>query len=259
MQLVGLGNNAVGRIVRVPLAWRREGVDEACQAHRPRRHAPASYRPLPVLLLAQHRLNVGNVATDARSPIEVPNWLLPDRRSAGQHYGVVQPRVLLVVPVLLGPLGKRAIEWFDLTLGRRHRPASPLRGDSRGSAPTVVLALAPRRTLQITRSPTAIQVSLTGLTPTAPQPRVDVHLEELPTQAGHPEATAVDPALNIGWRRLATISGAIGEQLTVPLPASVQPLRIVVREVENLTFDAPSDAEHELRDRVPFLDVIPLG
>jgi hypothetical protein len=118
--------------------------------------------------------------------------------------------------------------------------------------------LAPRRTLQITRSPTAVQVTLTGLTPTAPQPRVDIHLEELPIQAGHPDATAVDPALNIGWRRLTTVSGAIDEQLTVPLPASVQPLRIVVREVENLTFDPPSDAEHELRDRVPFLDVIPL-
>lgn len=120
--------------------------------------------------------------------------------------------------------------------------------------------LLPRRTLQITRPPGGgeVQVTLTGFAPTSPQPRVDVHLEELPGQAGHPDFTAVtsDPA--VGWHRVDTASGTLEEQLTLPLPAPGNPLRIVVREIETLTQHSPEDAAEELRDRVVFLDVIPL-
>ena len=132
--------------------------------------------------------------------------------------------------------------------------------------------LLPSRTLRVTRSATDLRITLSGLQPSAPpgppegpfdpltprRTRVDAHLEELPVQAGRPDVTAVDAQLAVGWRRVATASGEVDEDLELTLPAGDRPLRLVVREVERLRPLNTEGPEGELRDRVVFLDVVPL-
>jgi hypothetical protein len=132
--------------------------------------------------------------------------------------------------------------------------------------------LLPSRTLRVTRSTTDVRITLSGLQPDAPpgppegpfepltprRTRVDAHLEELPVQAGRPDVTAVDAQVAVGWRRIATVSGEIGQDLDLALPAGDRSLRVVVREVEQLRPLTAEGPEGELGDRVVFLDVVPL-
>jgi hypothetical protein len=129
--------------------------------------------------------------------------------------------------------------------------------------------LLPTRTLTVTRTDADVTVTLAGFQPDAPETaagsftpvrtRVDVNLEALPTQAGRPDLTSASADVGVGWQRVSTATVGIGEEATVSLPADGRPLRLVVREVEQLApLNQGADAAHELADRVPFIDVVPL-
>ncbi len=130
--------------------------------------------------------------------------------------------------------------------------------------------LLPTRTLHATRTADLVQVTLSGLQPAAadddpqvgdsvvPRPtRVDAHLETLPAQLGRPDITATGEQLTLGWRRVGTASGRIGEELAVQVPPGDQPLRLVVREVERFAGGGGPGAG-ELGERVVFIDVLPI-
>jgi len=123
--------------------------------------------------------------------------------------------------------------------------------------------LLPTRSLRVRRTATEVTVTLTGLGPQpsggqAP-PRVDLQLETT-SDPGATDLTAATGELAVGWQRAETVSGGLGEDLTVSLPEGAGALRVVVREVEPydpmLAGVAPAD---ELSERVVFLDVVPLG
>jgi hypothetical protein len=123
--------------------------------------------------------------------------------------------------------------------------------------------LLPTRSLRVRRSAADVTVTLTGLGPQGSggqsPPRVDLQLETTP-DPGATDLTAATGDLGVGWQRVETVSGMLGEDLTVSLPADAGALRIVVREVEPydpmLAAAAPTE---ELSERVVFLDVVPLG
>ena len=129
--------------------------------------------------------------------------------------------------------------------------------------------LLPTRTLHATRSPDVIRVTLSGLAPDAPEEaplplggaivpsrnRVDLHLETLPVQAGRPDVQVTSDQVTVGWRRIATVSASIGEELAMQIPAGDRSLRLVVSEVECLRGGGTPGAQG-LDERVVFLDVL---
>jgi hypothetical protein len=125
---------------------------------------------------------------------------------------------------------------------------------------TDFVPLLPDRTLTVAEvADQQLQVRLDGFAPAQPrQNRVDAVVEQ---RIGS-DNVAIGLPVTVGdraaWRPVTSVSGRIGENLSVPLPAAPDGVRIRVREVEmigrdtNLVLGSPA----ELDDRVVFTDTV---
>ncbi len=126
----------------------------------------------------------------------------------------------------------------------------------------------PDRTLVVTRSGGQIDVTLSGLARLSDRQanRVFASLERLTGPPGVADLTALglDAPAFPAWTRVAgsTVSGTVGVPLpSVALPADGASLRLVVREVEEMSSNVTAlgvDAPDELSDRTVFVDVVEL-
>ncbi|MEV5017694.1 hypothetical protein ACIGW1_31885 [Streptomyces sp. NPDC053780] len=124
--------------------------------------------------------------------------------------------------------------------------------------------LLPDRSLTVERTGPNLRVSLLGPGPN-PANNLEVALEEAHVPAGVAPG-AIDlvdvtdpPAADIpAWRRLSSAPrGRADTPVTLRLPVGTAPLRLRVREVEEM--DGPaSTAPAELRERTVFVDTVPL-
>jgi len=119
--------------------------------------------------------------------------------------------------------------------------------------------LLPDRTLTLTREAGTLTAQLAGIGPGGSAPNtVEVSIERADAPNAH-LTRITDPGDVPGWSRIGGASGVLGAAISLPLPDDGSTHRIVIREVEPLSTDAPPPAAHpELVQRSVFLDIIPL-
>ncbi|MGI8901999.1 MAG: hypothetical protein ACR2HA_13940 [Nocardioides sp.] len=125
----------------------------------------------------------------------------------------------------------------------------------------------PDRHLEVTRVAGGVQVKLSGLARLA-EHQANRIFASLERRVGAPGGDLT--SLGLGdpdfpaWTRVAggTTTGVVGESLSLTPPADGGPLRLVVREVEEMRSDASVlgvDAPDELAHRTVFVDVVDLS
>src|SRR4051812_41217085 len=98
MDRSGLGHEPRRGIEVVEVVRSAERVNECGESSRPRRSSPAFAGRLTFgVRMPVNRLDVGNIAPDPRSPINVPNPCLPDWTSPEQDD---YPPAACAVPIL---------------------------------------------------------------------------------------------------------------------------------------------------------------
>ncbi len=185
---------------------------------------------------------------------------------------------LLVLPLTPSHTDAAGAPWFaDADLGAlaagsyrpfvelalaRYQPVSLDRVALSPAVRTDMIQLAPARSLHLRRGPAAIVASLTGVGPTEAPNRVEAWIERW-SGPGAPstELTDLGGAGAVSWTRVAgaTATGALGADLTVPLPAGgAAPQRIVVRETEEVPGRAPQPGPlgGELSRQLVFVETV---
>ena len=137
---------------------------------------------------------------------------------------------------------------------------------------TELAPVLPDRTLVVTRGHGGLEVRLSGLARLADfqANRVFASLERFD---GPSEATASSDLMSLGvgdpgfgaWMRVpgATVSGLVNQPLqSLTVPGDLGPLRLIVREVEEMRSDASTlgvDAPDEISNRTVFVDLVDLS
>ena len=120
----------------------------------------------------------------------------------------------------------------------------------------------PDRTLTIVRGADGrVRVRLDGFAPTQPRlNRIDAVVEQRIAPGDVTSGQAVTVGDDAVWRLLAGVSGSIGADLAVPVPADTSGVRVRVREVEMIGRDTSPvlGSTGELDERVVFTDVVEL-
>lgn len=138
-----------------------------------------------------------------------------------------------VADVALPGLGEHSYRPF-VSLGvARYQPTSLDGCHLSTLARTPLVQVLPARDLSVTTGEQEVTVVLAGLGPEGPLAnRVDVVLEAAPGAAGA-DLTVLEGSSGAGWRVVAAVSTALGEVVSLPLPAGGAH-RLRIREVEQL-------------------------
>ncbi|MFF0518368.1 hypothetical protein ACFYTC_06695 [Actinomadura nitritigenes] len=173
--------------------------------------------------------------------------------------------------VLTPPADMRAYRPFVRLAVARYQPYSLPALELSPVVTTERVPLLPDREIVVEHAGGRLLVRVHGVGPQPPN-RVEVGIDEAPDGGPAPELIAVDPAADPGlpaWRPLPAFTrtgDASGTPIELPLPPGGRPLRLRVREVEDLTplgdLAAPAEGlgaqPPELTERTVLIDHIPI-
>jgi hypothetical protein len=172
--------------------------------------------------------------------------------------------------VLTPPAGAAAYRPFVRLAVARYQPESVPGMELSPVVTTERVSLLPDREIVVERAGELMRVHVSGVGP-QPANRIDIGIDEAP-EGTVPELIAFDPTTAAGfpvWRPLplyARTGDASGAAIEVPLPPGGRPLRLRIREVEDLAplGDRATPAERmdavppELTERTVLIDHIPI-